>query len=182
MSERIPRLQMEAMPAVLAAALRPRVDRLGYLGEFFQCAANVPEALLAFQRFTEALKQALPERVTEVVALTVAARLGNDYERHQHERLCRALGYDDAWIRGVTALQPGVAALDAVDRAVQALVLRVIERQGHEVAAELDAVVDALGAAPAMAVLLSIGRYVTHSVVVNALALAPPVASLFDEV
>ena len=66
--------------------MRPRVERLGYLGEFFQCAANVPDALLAFDVFTAALKRALPDRVTEVVALTVATRLGNAYERHQHER------------------------------------------------------------------------------------------------
>jgi hypothetical protein len=32
-----------------------------------------------------------------------------------------------------------------------------------------------------MAVLLVIGRYVTHSLVVNALALAPPVESIFAE-
>jgi len=182
MSERIPRLQLEAMPAALAGALRPRVERLGYLGEFFQCAANAPEVLLEFQRFTEVLKEALPARVTELVALTVAARWSNDYERHQHERLCRRLGYDDAWIRAVTSLQAGAAALDETDRAVQALVLRAIERQGHDVAAELNAVIDALGAPAAMAVLMSIGRYLTHSLVVNALDLAPPVASLFDKV
>src|SRR5512143_1851057 len=101
MSDRIPRLDMDQLPPPLAAALRPRVERLGYLGEFFQCAANVPDALLAFQQLTEALKAALPDRVTEVVALTVATRLGNDYERYQHERLCRTLGFDDGWIRAV---------------------------------------------------------------------------------
>jgi hypothetical protein len=44
---------------------------------------------------------------------------------------------------------------------------------------DVDAVIDALGAAAAMAVLLVVGRYVTHSLVVNALALQPPVASIF---
>src|SRR5215470_7455189 len=110
MSDRIPRLGLDAMPPALADALRPRVQRLGYLGEFFQCAANAPDALLAFHQFTEALKAALPERVTEVVALTVATRLGNAYERHQHERLCRRLGLSDEWIRAVEALRPDALA------------------------------------------------------------------------
>ncbi|MEO8603416.1 MAG: carboxymuconolactone decarboxylase family protein [bacterium] len=178
MSDRIPRLPLDAMPAPLAAALRPRVERLGYLGEFFQCAANVPDALLAFQQLTEALKAALPDRVTEVVALSVASQLGNDYERHQHERLCRRLGFADEWIRAVEAGSPSeMAALDDTDRAVQHLTLAMLARHGHAVHAELDAVVQRLGAASAVAVLLLVGRYVTHALAVNALNLAPPVAS-----
>jgi alkylhydroperoxidase family enzyme len=182
MSDGIPRRSLDEMPAPLAAALRPRVERLGYLGEFFQCAANAPDALLAFQQLTESLKAALPERVTEVVALTVAARLGNDYERHQHERLCRRLGFSDEWIRAVEAGAPsGMAALDAADRAVQRLTLAMLARHGHDVAGERDAVTVHLGASATMAVLLLIGRYVTHALVVNALNLTPPVASIFAD-
>jgi alkylhydroperoxidase family enzyme len=179
MSDRVARLEMDDLPAALADALRPRVQRLGYLGEFFKCAANAPDALLAFNRFTEALKEALPERTTEVVALTVATRLDNAYERHQHERLCRRLGFADDWIRAVQALRP--EALAGAERAVQALVLAVLAQHGHGVQPQLEAVIDALGAPAAVAVLLVIGRYVTHSLVVNALALRPPVASIFAE-
>jgi len=178
MSDRIPRLGLEAMAPAVAEALRPRVERLGYLGEFFQCAANAPQALLAFHQFTEALKALLPDRVTEVVALTVAVRLGNAYERHQHERLCRRLGLTADWIGAVEALQPD--ALAPRDAVVQRLACAALDRYGHGVARELDAVIDLLGAPRAMAVLLVIGRYVTHSLVVNALALAPPVPSIFD--
>ncbi len=39
------------------------------------------------------------------------------------------------------------------------------------------AVVRALGHAPAIAVLMLIGRYVTHALIVNSLGLAPPVPS-----
>jgi len=177
MSERIPRLRMEELPAALAEALRPRVERLGYLGEFFQCAANAPDALLAFDVFTASLKRALPDRATEVVALTVATRLGNTYERNQHEQLCRRLGLGDLWIGAVEALEPD--ALGEHDGAVQRLALAVVDRQGHDVRVELEAVIDALGGPAAMAVLLVIGRYVTHSLVVNALALRPPVPSIF---
>lgn len=178
MSERIPRLAMQDLSPALGDALRPRVERLGYLGEFFRCAANAPEVLLAFHRFTEALKESLPLRATEVIALTVATRLGNAYERYQHEQLCRRSGLSMEWVRAVEALRP-TDLHDDGERALQQLILAVLDRQGHGAQTELDAVTDALGAAAAVAVLFSIGRYVTHSLMVNALALEPPVASIF---
>jgi alkylhydroperoxidase family enzyme len=73
--------------------LGPRSDAWGYLGEFFAVAGHQPAALLAFHEFTEALKRALPPELTEVVALTTATELGNDYERSQHERLSVNLGF-----------------------------------------------------------------------------------------
>jgi len=179
----IPRIEMEAFPTELAAALRPRVARLGYLGEFFKCAAHQPNALLSFMKLTDDLKAALPDTLTELVALTVAGVMRNDYERHQHERLCRTLGFADAWIHAVQALHPERDdVLGADERCVQHLVLAMMDRQGRDVQAELDAVVTAIGAEHAMAVLLLVGRYVTHSLIVNALALAPPVSSPFDSV
>jgi len=33
--------------------LRPRVERLGYLGEFFRYTAHQPQALISFLDFTE---------------------------------------------------------------------------------------------------------------------------------
>ena len=180
MSTAIPRLEMNELPAELAEALRPRVARLGYLGEFFKCAAHQPQALLSFMRFSEDLKEALPANLTEVVALTVAGTMRNTYERHQHERLCRTLGFSDAWIAAVNALAPDRGgALQAPERCVQHLALAVLDNDGHGVQAELDAVVAAIGAAPAMAVLLLVGRYATHAFIVNALRLAPPVPSIF---
>ena len=101
MSDLIPRLSLSQMPQTLAEMLKPRVQRLGYLGEFFQCAANQPEALICFQEFTEALKHALPDRLTEVVALTVAQLMENAYERVQHERLSLKLGFGESWVKGV---------------------------------------------------------------------------------
>src|SRR5713101_8139654 len=106
MSELIPKLTEAEMAPELAKMLRPRVERLGYLGEFFRCAAHQPAALLSFMAFTEDLKRALPVRLTETVALTVSTELDNAYERHQHERLCLKLGLGDAWIRAVEARDP----------------------------------------------------------------------------
>ena len=60
------------------------------------------------------------DHVAEVVALTVAARMENAYERHQHERLCTTLGFGADWISAVEACAPNaMAELDATDRAVQ---------------------------------------------------------------
>jgi hypothetical protein len=175
------RFEMTDLPADLAVALRPRVERLGYLGEFFKCAAHQPQALLSFMRFTDDLKDALPSTLTEVVALSVAGTMRNDYERHQHERLCRTLGCDDAWIRSVEALQPDTDDVMADDeRRVQRLALAVLANNGHGVQAELAAVIETVGPAQAMAVLMLIGRYATHAFIVNALQLNPPVPSIFE--
>lgn len=178
MSALIPRLSQEQLEPQLARALEPRVKRLGYLGEFFRCAGHQPRALLSFLAFTEDLKQALPDRLTEVVALSVARRLENDYERVQHERLSLKLGFGEEWVRAVLALDPGAPGpLAEPERCVQRLALAAIERHGHATTAELEAVVRALGHEAAVAVLLLIGRYLTHALVVNSLGLAPPVAS-----
>ena len=182
MSARIPRLALDELEPALAAKLRPRVARLGYLGEFFACAGHQPAALSGFVDFTEALKDALPPRVTELVALSVAGELGNDYERHQHERLARRLGLAREWIAAVNERDPERAAgLDACDRAVQTLALGVVRRSGHGVARELGAVVEQLGADDAVGVLLVIGRYLAHAAFVNALGIRPPVPSIFDD-
>jgi hypothetical protein len=157
--------------------LRPRVERLGYLGEFFKCTAHVPDVLYHFYQMTEALKEALPDKLTEVVALTVAKRMANDYELHQHERLSLKLGFGDAWVRAVEACTPGTAELDEAERLTQAYTLATLSRNGKGVAREFDALVGAVGPAQAMAVVMLIGRYVAHALTVNTLELAPPVAS-----
>jgi alkylhydroperoxidase family enzyme len=174
----IPRLSPEELAPDVADLLRPRVERLGYLGEFFRCAAHQPAALISFMAFTEDLKRALPDRLTETVALTVSTELDNAYERHQHEHLSLALGFGDAWVRAVEARAPdAAAALSPDERAAQALTLAVVRRHGKGTAAELDALVKAIGHERAVAVLMLIGRYVTHALMVNALELAAPVAS-----
>jgi hypothetical protein len=125
---------------------------------------------------TEELRGALPNPLTEVVALSVSCLTENAYERVQHERLCLKLGFDYQWIRDVEALAPGGTMRDD-ERAVQTLVSALVERQGHHCRAELDAVIRAVGHQKAVAVLMLVGRYMTHALFVNCLDLAPPVAS-----
>lgn len=178
----IPRLELEELEPALAAVLGPRVRRLGYLGEFFRCAGHQPRALGAFVEFTEALRQALPDRLTELVALTAAGALGNDYERNQHERLARRLGMSRGWVAAVHERDPARAAeLTEDERVVQRLVLALIETKGHGIEAEVEAVRARLGDAATVAVLLLAGRYVAHALFVNALGIAPPVPSIFED-
>ncbi len=174
----IPRLSLDDMPADLADMLRPRVARLGYLGEFFRCAAHQPAALASFMRFTEDLKTALPDRLTELVALTVSAVMNNAYERHQHERLSLTLGFSEGWIREVLTLGADERQAMTVDeRRVQQFVIDVVELKGHATRPLLESIAQALGPAQAIAILMLVGRYVTHALIVNSLALEPPVPS-----
>ncbi len=178
MVELIPRLSREEMPPELSEMLRPRVERLGYLGEFFQCAAHQPQALMSFMRFTEDLRRGLPDNLTEVVALTVAALMENRYERVQHERLCLKLGLPETWIRDVLSLSlESGSSLSEEERRVQRLVLAVVARRGHDTERQLEAVVERIGSEKAVALLLLIGRYVTHAFFVNCLGLEAPVSS-----
>ena len=181
MSDTIPRLEMEQLAPQVQECLAARVKRLGYLGEFFKCSGHNPDVLVDFMEMTEALKKALPDRLTEAVSLTVAGVMGNDYERHQHERLSEKLGFGAEWIAAVNRLDPEMPGMMSEDdRAVQRLAMAVIDRRGHDVDRELDAVVGRIGAQQAMAVLFLIGRYVMHAYVVNALKLKPPVPSIFE--
>src|SRR5918912_3462672 len=126
MSKLIPRLSYEQLDPELAELLRPKVERLKYLGEFFQCTGHQPRALASFHRLTEDLKEALPDNLTELVALTVAAALGNAYERVQHERLALKLGFTEAWVREVVSLGArGGGELSEAERLTQRLALDV---------------------------------------------------------
>ncbi len=67
----IPRLRYEALDPALQAFLKPTVDRLGYLGEFFQVAGHVDGAVPAFMQYTGAVKTPLADAHNEILALTV---------------------------------------------------------------------------------------------------------------
>jgi hypothetical protein len=182
MSARIPRLEFDELAPSVQEVLAPRYERLGYLGEFFKCAGHQPALLAPFQTMTEAFKTVLPDRLVETAALTVANAMGNDYERHQHERLCVKLGFGTDWIADVSRLAPDEAlSLGDAERRVQRLALAMLSRRGKGCSAEVDAVIDAIGPERTVAVLFVVGRYAAHALMVNALELAPPVPSVFAE-
>ena len=178
MTKLIPRLSQENLHPELEAFLRPRIERLGYLGEFFQCTAHQPEALLSFLEFTNHLKHALPNNLTEVVSLSVAQLMDNSYERVQHERLSLKLGFGETWVRGVLSLSAnGGGILSEQEVLVQRLVVAVINRKGHDTTRELEAVIQSIGPPMTIAILMLIGRYMSHAMIVNSLDLDAPVPS-----
>lgn len=182
MTDRIERLTFDQLVPAVQSVLDSRVRRLGYLGEFFRCTGHQPDILVPFMEMTEALKHALPDRLTELGALTVASVMRNAYELHQHERLSRKLGFGEDWIAAVEQLAPDAApSLSDGERAVQRLIIAAIEQRGHDVGPMLEAVIDHIGPDQAIAVLFLVGRYLTHAVIVNALSLTPPVPSIFEE-
>lgn len=182
MSSSLPRLELADFPAPLAASLEPRVKRLGYLGEFFKCAAHQPRGLAAFMEFTEASKEGLPERLVEVIALTCTVWMGNDYERNQHERLSVRLGFGRDWVAAVNALMPHVdSVLTSEERNIQRLTLAVLNSRGKAAGAQFDEAARCLGPRLAIAALMVIGRCVAHALIVNTLELAPPVPSIFED-
>jgi hypothetical protein len=182
MSKAISRLEMSELDPRIQQALEPKVKRLGYLGEFFRCTGHQPEVLLAFNTMTEALKEALPDRLTELVAITVTLKTGNDYERHQHEQLSVKLGFGRDWVAAVSRLEPAHGSeLEEDERAVQRLTLAMLAHSGKGVQSELKDVIELIGQERAIAVLMSVGRYLVHGLVVNALELAAPVPSVFEK-
>jgi alkylhydroperoxidase family enzyme len=181
MSASLPRIEWADLPAMLAAALEPRVRRLGYLGEFFKCAANHPQALAAFMALTEASKEGLCDRLAEVIALTCSVRMGNDYERNQHEHLSLRLGFGRDWIAAVNRLNPHADSdLSADERLAQRLTLKVLDTRGQGARELFEEMTRRLGPRAAVAVLMSIGRCVAHGLIVNTLGLAAPVPSIFE--
>jgi alkylhydroperoxidase family enzyme len=184
LSERdgIPRIGFESLDAPLRDQLKPIVDRLGYFGEFFQVAAHVSGAIPGFMQYTGAVKAPLADAQNELLALSVCAMLEADYERIQHERLSRKLGFSLDWIAAAES-RPGshASALKDDERALQALAQAMVTRHGLRCDDEVRAVVAAIGAQKAVAALLQISRFVTIALMCNALSLELPVASVFDE-
>jgi hypothetical protein len=182
MTKRIPRLAFEDLDEEVAGALAAKYQRLGYLGEFFQCMGHQPRGLKAFIDYTDAAKGALPDKIVELVALTVAARFDVAYERHQHERLSVRLGFGKEWVAAVERLDPqGAAELDETERLVQRYVLAALEDCGRgDAPRALEPVVEALGPEQTVAMLMVLGRYASHALIVNSLEITSPVPSIFD--
>lgn len=178
----IPRIPYEEFEPGLKEALRPKVERLGYCGEIWQIGANVPKSMLSFANLTEDLKDEMPAKVVELVALTVAGVMGNVYERNQHERLAEKLGYGRDWIAAVNKLEGDAAeGLSEEERKIQKFAIAAIYRRGQDCERLFAEVVKAVGPKTATGILISVGRCVTHAIFVNVLDLEPPVTSIFEK-
>lgn len=181
MSDQIPRIPYDDLPPNLKEQLAPRFKRLGYLGEWFQATAVAPDVQYHFTEMTTALKEALPDDLTELVALAVATKMDNAYELNQHERLCLKTGLDQDWVKAVEALDPASGALTKAQQLTLAYTVATVDRNGHGTGQEFSAMTAEIGPPQAVAVMMLIGRYIAHAMVVNTLSLEPPVTSIFDQ-
>jgi alkylhydroperoxidase family enzyme len=177
-----PRIPFDQLPPALHDRLRARVERLGYLGEFFQVGAHQPEALAHFIAFTEALKEALPARLVEVTALTVATETGNRYEQVQHERLALTVGLDEDEVRALVSGESlDGETFSAVERAAADLARDVVAARGRSCEAAYERLADVAGAAVAVGCLMTATRYLAHATMANTWGLRPPVSSPLQE-
>jgi alkylhydroperoxidase family enzyme len=167
-------IPFDALDDELRSLLAPRVERLGYLGAFFQLAAHQPDALAGFIRFTEALKAALPWRLVEIAALTVAGETENDYERVQHERLALKLGMAEAELAAVLAGEVVEPSFSAAEVATHELALNCARRIGRDGEALFVALRDATDQDTAVGVLLVCSRYLAHANFVNTMGIGLP--------
>ena len=182
MSNKIPRLEFTELRRDIAESLAPKVKRLGYLGEFFAATAHQADALKAFIDFTDAAKGGLDQRTVKLVALTVATKKNVAYEKNQHEQLSVKLGYGRDWVEAVEVLDPDPQiALSVAEKCIQRFMIAGLERDGHDTEALLDSVVDTLGHTRAVAILMVMGRYTTHAIMVSSLVIKAPVPSIFED-
>jgi alkylhydroperoxidase family enzyme len=167
-------IPFDALDGELREMLAPRVERLGYLGEFFQLAAHQPDALAGFVRFTESLKAALPWRLVEIAALTVAGATENDYERVQHERLARKLGMSEEEVRAIGAGAVAPPLFAAAEVATAELAHQCALATGRDNEANFVALRDATDQDTAVGLLLVCSRYLAHANFVNTMGIGIP--------
>jgi alkylhydroperoxidase family enzyme len=172
-----PRIAFEELPEELRRRLAARVTRLGYLGEFFQVAANQPTALAGFIDHTQALTEALPFRVMQAIALTVAAATGNEYERIQHERLALRNGMSAEEVACLTGLRAAPGLLGSAEIAAAELASAVVRAGGRGSVAEYEILTGLVGPQQAVACLMAATRYLAHATMCNTWGVTAPVAS-----
>lgn len=176
------KLSLDEMPAELQELLSPRVERLGYLGEFFQYASLQPESLAHFIRWTETLKEALNHRLVEAIALTIASRTNNEYEQVQHERLALKTGFSEEEIRClIDPRAPSCATLTREELAAAALAGCIVDGLGTGCEPALLRLTRLVGEEEAVGCLMMAARYLAHAVMSNTWRLRAPVPSPLAE-
>lgn len=112
---RVPLLEAEDLPAEYRYLF---TDNDVGEAHIFQAMANAPELLQWYMRYSTRLWDVLPDRERELVILATARALEHAYEWHQHVRLGREAGVEDA---AITAISEGdLASLGNRDAALVA--------------------------------------------------------------
>jgi len=122
---RVPPLAPAELNDAQAAFLAPFTDRRGRYPNVFGTLArhmDLVDAWSTFGRYTLNGNQ-LDPRLREVLILRTAVLIGSAYEWHQHARIARRLGMDDATLEHVRAGTPtGDAHVDLMVACAEDLV------------------------------------------------------------
>jgi hypothetical protein len=182
MSDLVPRIEYEDIEPSLKELYKPRVERLGYLGEFFKVMSACPETMKGFFTITESLKKELPDNLSQLISVALSSRLGNTYEQYQNERLSLKLGLSEDWVRSALGeVDDPNSVFTAEEKAVQKYAIAAGQGIGRGVESEFKALVETVGPRKAVAVMWLVGRTITHAMISNTLHLASPVPSAFDK-
>jgi hypothetical protein len=114
--------------------------------------------------------------VTEIIALTIASRSGNEYERVQHERLALKLGMTEG---EVAAIVGGRALAESeqfseTECVAAELATCVVSAGGRGCPTAYARLETLEGSAVAVACLMTAARYLAHATMANTWALRPP--------
>jgi alkylhydroperoxidase family enzyme len=179
---RFPRLALEDLDPSIRTVLAPIAQRVGYFGDFFAVLGHCPAAIAGFMDYTKAVKAPLTDRQNELIALTVCARTGAEYERIQHEWLSLRLGLQRSWIAEVTGReQPAPSTLDADDLALAALAAAMLDASDPGVGDALAAVRARLGDVPALAAVLQVARFMMIATILRAFDMKLPIRSPLED-
>lgn len=177
----LPRLTFDELPTAAREAVRPRFERLGYLGEVFSLVGHNETSLLALLAFADNVGASASPEQKEIVALTVSTLNGARAELNQHEQRSLRIGMSSARVAAVETLELQHPELDDGDAAIMRLAIATTRSDWSDARAALYAVVESFGAEVAVALLMQTGYYLMANAVGHVLDVQPQVPSIFEE-
>lgn len=148
-------------------------DALGEL-ELLQAIGLNPPILQTYMRHGATLWEhtGLSSRAVELVILTIAQELENEYEWHQHVGLARNVGVENVEIRAISA-----GRFDEFDPADSALLKYVQRSTRRDIDDDDHEAIDGHFKEETIAGVVSlVGHYLATAVIIDALALQPETA------
>lgn len=171
----------ERLPLELQELLAPRLEQLGGSGEIYRRAASQPDALGYMLRWTNTLEKALPPRLGEIVALSVAVEAGDVHERARRERTAVAHGLTLDELRLVVAGRPASSAtLSEIEVAAATLARCLVSELGRGCDPALLRLSRLMGEHSADACLMFAACCLAHAAMSNAWRLRSPLSSQLE--
>ena len=164
----------EKMPPEVRELLAADGEDLGPLSEFLERAAQQPDALAAFYRWTELLRRSLPLRLVETIELTVVAHIRGDLDEADCERRGSRDGLSTEEIGALRQLRAGSCpSFDDSEVASAALARCLLDDFGRGCDSAVLRLSRLIGEAATTACLMLVVREVAQATLANAWGLGP---------